>query len=195
MNNMFNVDDVLKDRGELTPGMENQNSNEFEYDDNDNTIVLENYEEVESLANAVSILENTSYEELEEIIATEAGIQELMEFGVANENTIVSLSREARESQLIKTYAFALARQKKDSDMRKLEIVWKQDKKLEKRILERYKTQATRMARENIRKNYKQRGKRFVKVNRGASSKLGPNNESGGSSVSKMKSNMRKAAK
>lgn len=135
-------------------------------DQNDDEMIQEEEEVEESIRQFVSesamhiLLEESDKEEL----IDSGELDEMEEEGQVSESAVVRLDRDSRIRQLTKLTVFKMAREKSDPKMKKLLNIWRVERKLENDLLKKYGSKAKRVAQKEVRTNYKQVGRRFVRV-------------------------------
>lgn len=182
---LANLESEAIDRSKGNPGMDPEMEEEMMQaganDESDNADMegMDEYSEdgtmeSEHILNEVMIMEAAQSIGLEGIAGDVDELGSLLESGAVTEATVVRLDKTARISQLQKAAVFTIAKEKRDPHYKKLVTVWRMERMLEEKLMRKYGAEGKRRAKKHVQKNYRQRGKSFVKIQEKASSKLNP---------------------
>lgn len=140
-----------------------ENLDKMDIDDDSLSGVKDEEECAEEALASAYLLDLASEEDIHELAESTEDMQEVSEMmNVAMEKTIVRFDRKARFKHLNKQAELNIARQNNDPLFKKLMKLWMMERTLEKKIHNKYKNKANKIARIKI-KDYAANGKRLVK--------------------------------
>ena len=124
--------------------------------------VAENMEltpEEESVIIESVLLDGLSKEELDSFLENSAEVNNAINLDILQERSVVRLDKMAKLDRAIATSTFVVARRKKDRDMKKLDMLWKLEAVLRKRIEKRHGAEGRRLAKKAMRNGNKAQSK------------------------------------
>lgn len=107
--------------------------------------------EEQSLVVESALLEGLSTEELQGFLENNAEVNQAVNLDILQERSIVRLDKQAKLSGAIATATYMVARRKKDRDMKKLDLLWKMEAVLKRRIEKRHGNEGARLAKKALR--------------------------------------------
>lgn len=125
--------------------------NESMLDNQENTMGVEDPEN-DSLMLESAILQSHSADEIKELLEGTELDTAIYNEGILSEKTIVRMDKYAKKNRYKSQAVLAIAKEKNDKLFKKLVTVWKMRKMLERKLEQKYGTQAEKRAKDMMKK-------------------------------------------